>query len=334
MTSRNPTISLRLAGDPTARLTSLDREEMWATPEQERLALPVSALGFWVALRSLPESGEMREDQLCSRLGLTRHTLHKLAQTLEDHGRLDRESMRDDRGQFALSVWTLHVAPLPLALRSRRVRERAVGVIHAPDYPCPAKPYMEKKSSVVVDINKFTTTTTTVDAAAGAVVAADLVMPWPGLFDVAQEDTFRRMLTESRRPDVEQQQLLDELAYGAREGGIRKPAGYLAGLIKRAHTGQYIPNGALIVARERREAATAEMAKAAAEREAAERLARRTDPAAQERVRAAGAAALASIGELFAPRSGQAAEVEEVEEVEQVEQVEQVDLGRPEFPPT
>lgn len=325
MTSRNPTISLRLAGDPAARLTILDRDEMWATPEQERLALPVSALGFWVALRSLPQSVEMREDALCCRLSMTRHTLHKLAQTLEDNGRLARESERDDRGQFTMSVWTLHVEPIPLEHRSRRVRKRAMGAIHAPNFPCTAKSYMEKKISVVVDINKFTTTTTTVDAAAGAAVAADLVMPRPGLFDVAQEDTFRRMLTESRRPDVEQQQLLDELAYSAREGGIRKPAGYLAGLIKRAHTGQYIPNGALIMARERREAATAEMAEAAAERDAAERLARRTDPAAQERARAAGATALASIGKLFAPRSGQAAEVEEVEEV---------DLGRLEFPPT
>ena len=146
MTSRNPTISLRHAGDPAARLTILDRDEMWATPEQERLALPVSALGFWVALRSLPQSIEMREDQLCSRLGLTRHTLHKLAPTLEDHGQLDRESMRDDRGQFALSVWTLHVEPLPLAHRSRRVRKRSVEVIHAPHYPGTAKPvYGEKK---------------------------------------------------------------------------------------------------------------------------------------------------------------------------------------------
>lgn len=300
MTSRNPTISLRLAGDPAARLTILDRDEMWATPEQERLALPVSALGFWVALRSLPQSVEMREDQLCTRLGLTRHTLHKLAQTLEDHGRLDRGSMRDDRGHFALSVWTLHVEPLPLALRSRRVRERATEVIHAPDYPCPAKPYMEKESSVV-DINKFTTTaTTTVDAAAGAAVAADLVMPRPGLFDDAQQGTFRRMLTESRRPDVEQQQLLDELAYAAREGIVRKPAGYLAGLIKRAHAGQFIPDGALIVKRERIEEAAAKAAKEAAAMEAAEQRARRADPAARERTRAAAAEACASIGRLLA----------------------------------
>lgn len=153
MTSRNPTISLRLAGDPAARLTIIDRDEMWVTPEQERLALPVSTLGFWVALRSLPQSVEMREDQLCSRLGLTRHTLHKLAQTLEDHGRLDRESERDDRGQFALSVWTMYVEPLPLDFRSRRVRKRAAGAIHAPDSPRTAKSYTEKNNSVVVNKN-------------------------------------------------------------------------------------------------------------------------------------------------------------------------------------
>lgn len=319
MTSRNPAISLRLAGDPAARLTILDRDEMWATPEQERLALPVSALGFWVALRSLPQSVEMREDQLSSRLGLTRHTLHKLAQTLEDHGRLDRESERDDRGQFVLSVWTMYVEPLPLDLRSRRVRKRAAGAIHASDSPCTAKSYMEKKSSVVVNINKSTTTTTI--AAAGVAVAADLVMPRSGFFDDAQQNTFRRMLTESRRPDVEQQQLLDELAYAAREGGIRKPAGYLAGLIKRAHTGQYIPDGALIVARERNEAAAAEAVKVTTAREAAEQLARRADPVAQERVRAAAAAALASIGGLFAPRPSEA------------EGSKELDLDNPEIPP-
>lgn len=307
MTSRNPTISLRLAGDPAARLTILDRDEVWATPEQGRLALPVSALGFWVALRSLPQSVEMREDALCSRLGMTRHTLHKLAQTLEDHGRLDRESERDDRGQFTLSVWTLHVEPLPPLLRSRRVRKRAAGAIHAPDFPRTEKSYMEKKSSVVVNINK-STTTTTIATATDAAVAADLVMPPPGLFDDAQQDTFRRMLTESRRPDVEQQQLLDELAYAAREGVIRKPSAYLAGLIKRAHAGQYVPDGALIVARERNEAAAAEAVKVAAAREAAEQRARRADPAAQERIRAAATAALASIGGLLALRLSEAEE--------------------------
>jgi hypothetical protein len=178
---------------------------------------------------------------------------------------------------------------------------------------------MEKKSSVVVDINKLTTTTT-VDAAAGAAVAADLVMPRPGFFDDAQQDTFHRMLTESRRPDLEQQQLLDELAYAAREGGIRKPAGYLAGLIKRAHTGQFIPDGALIVARERNEAAAAEAVKVTTAREAAVQLARRADPAAQERVRAAASAAIASIGGLLAPRPSAA------------ERPRDLDLDSPEIP--
>jgi len=325
MTSRNPTISLRLAGDPAARLTILDRDEVWATPEQERLALPVPVLGLWVALRSLPPSVEMREDALCSRLGMTRHTLHKLAQALEDHGRLDRESERDDRGQFALSVWTMHVEPLPLDLRSRRVRKRTAVAIHAPDSPCAEKSYMEEKSSVVVGRIKSTTTTTTTTAAtaatAGATVAADLIMPQPGLFDEAQQDTFLRMMARSRRPAVEQQQLLDELVYATRTGEVRKPAGYLARLIERANVGQYIPDGALIVARERRETGAAEMAKAAAEREVAERLARHADPASQERVRAAAAAAIASIGGLLALRSCEAEEPKEP------------DLDNPEIPP-
>jgi hypothetical protein len=303
MTSRNPTISLRLSGDPAARLTILDHDETWATPEQERLALPVPALGFWVALRSLPHSVEMREENLCSRLGLTRHTLHKLAQTLEDYGRLDRESERDDRGQFTLSVWTMHVEPLPLVLRSRRVRMRAAGAIHAPDSPCTAKSYTEKSNSVVV-VNKNIPTTTTIEAA----TAADLIMPGPGLFDKAQQHTFRRMLARSGRPDVEQQQLLDELVYAARKGEVHKPAGYLFRLIERAKAGQYIPDGALIVARERREAAAAIAAKAAAEEDAADRRARRGHPAAEDRVRAAAAAAIASIGGLFAPRPSGAEE--------------------------
>jgi hypothetical protein len=320
-TSRNPTISLRLAGDPAARLTVLDRDEMWVTPEQEQLALPVSALGFWVALRSLPQSVEMREGALCSRLGMTRHTLHKLAQTLEDHGRLDREPERDDRGQFALSVWTIYVEPLPQDLRSRRVRKRAAGTIHAPDSPCTEKSYMEKKSSVVVVNKNKPTTTTTITAAASETVAADLIMPQPGLFDEAQQDTFRRMLTRSRRPAVEHQQLLDELVYAASEGGIRKPAGYLAGLIQRAQDGEYMPDGALIVARERNEATAAEAVKITAAREAAEQLARRADPAAQERVRAAAAAALASIGGLFAPRPSEAEDSKEL------------DWDNPEIPP-
>jgi len=302
MTSRNPTISLRLSGDPVARLTILDHDETWATPERERLALPVPALGLWVALRSLPHSVEMREENLCGRLGLTRHALHKLAQTLEDHGRLDRESERDDRGQFTLSVWTMHVEPLPLVLRSRRVRKRAAGAIHAPDSPCTAKSYTEKNNSVVVVNKNISTTTTTIAAA----TAADLIMPGPGLFDEAQQDTFRRMLGRSGRPDVEQQQMLDELVHAARKGEVHKPAGYLVRLIQRAEASQYMPDGALIVARERREAAAAMAAKAAAEEDAATRRTRRVDPVAEERVRAAAAAAIASIGGLLAPRPSEA----------------------------
>jgi len=316
MTSRNPTISLRLAGDPAARLIVLDRDETWATPERERLALPIASLGFWVALRSLPHSVEMREENLCSRLGLTRHSLHKLAQTLEDHGRLHRESERDDRGQFTLSVWTMHVEPLPLALRSRRVRKRAKGAIHAPDYPCMEKSYTEKSSSVVVHKNISTTTTTAIAASS----AADLIMPGLGLFDEAQQDTFRQMLGRSGRPDVEQQQVLDELVYAFRNGEVRKPVGYLFRLIQRATDGQYLPDGALIVARERRDAAAAEAAKLVAEKEMAERRARRADPAAEERARAAASAAIASIGGLFAPRPSKAEESEDI------------DLGRPEIP--
>ncbi len=315
MTSRNPTISLRLAGDPAARLIILDHDETWATPERERLALPISALGFWVALRSLPHSVEMREENLCSRLGLTRHTLHKLAQTLEDHGRLHRESERDDRGQFTLSVWTMHVEPLPPVLRSRRVRKRATRAVHAPDSPCTGKSYTEKNDSVVVD-KKISTTTTAVAAA----TAANLIMPGLDLFDEAQQDTFRQMLGRSGRPDVEQQLVLDELVYAVRRGEVRKPVGYLFRLIQRATDGQYLPDGALIVARERRDAAAAEAAKLAAEKEMAERRARRADPAAEERARAAASAAIASIGGLFAPRPRKAEESEDL------------DLGRPEIP--
>ncbi len=312
MTSRNPTISLQLAGDPAARLTILDRDEMWATPEQEQLALPVSALGFWVALRSLPQSVEMREDALCSRLGMTRYTLHKLAQTLEDHGRLDRESERDGRGQFTLSVWTMHFEPLPLDLRSRRVRKRASEAIHACDSPSTEKSYMEKKSPVVVvvvNINKCTTTTTTTNTAV-ATKAAGIIMPRRGLFDEAQQDTFRGMLAKSQLPNAGQQQLLDELVYAVRKGAVRKHTAYLAGLIDRSRAGQYNPDGALIVARERNEGNIAEVAKVTVENQAAERRARRVNPAAQARIQAAFAEACASHGRLLVPRLSEADEPE------------------------
>jgi hypothetical protein len=138
-------------------------------------------------------------------------------------------------------------------------------------------------------------------------------MPGLGLFDEAQQDTFRRMLRRSERPDVEQQQMLDELVYAARKGEVHKPAGYLVRLIQRAKDSQYIPDGALIVARERRDAAAAEAAQLAAEREVAKRRARRVDPAAEERVRVAAAAAIASIGGLLAPRPSEAKESKDLD---------------------
>ena len=75
--------------------------------------LTLQAKGLYVYLRSHREGWEMSTERIAQALGVSRDTIAKYVQELENAGYLERGQIQTGDGKFSSAVYTLHVQPLP-----------------------------------------------------------------------------------------------------------------------------------------------------------------------------------------------------------------------------
>lgn len=69
--------------------------------------------GVYLFLRSHREGWSMSTTRIAEAIGVSRDTVSKAVNELEEHGYLLREQSTGEKGRFAESVYTVLVQPLP-----------------------------------------------------------------------------------------------------------------------------------------------------------------------------------------------------------------------------
>ena len=257
-----------------AGFTLIDNRDIWTTPDRSRkLLFRPATLGVYVAMCSLPRGWKFQEPWLIEHLSIGRDALRRAIQDLEDCGRLTRAVLRDERGRYLRTVWTLHRAGSPLT-----------------GFPATARPSTEKptagrsrcrqnKTRVIKEeaLNKETTTI----VASPPLTAAHGPLVWPRALDAKEVVAVGSLI--SGLAEERQQEILDEIQ-GAYDRGTPPDtlSGWTFSLVQGAKNGGFTPNLGMSV-RKAREKAAEEAAEAAARMELARELARPKTPAELER---------------------------------------------------
>lgn len=214
----------------------LDNRDIWdGTGRDRRALLRPATLGVYVFMCSLPRDWAFREVWLVNRLGIGRDALRRIVRELEDASRLRRDLIRDDKGRYVRTDWTLLRAGGPRT--DSQSMEKSLEKSPLTDFPTTAKPPAGKP---VVLVNKEEATNTETTTTAGT---APLDWSARGLKAfTGDEQVVVVGLLNGHDPQA-QQALLDEFAGLIEDKSVRNsPMALLAKLAAAAHAGTFVLN--------------------------------------------------------------------------------------------
>ena len=276
----------------------LDNRDIWDSPGRRgRLLLRPAVLGVYVGMCSLPKGWEFHEAWLIHHMRIGRDALRRIVQELEAAGRLRREKVRDEKGRFIRTDWTLIRAGTPSTdfqavdrpMTEKPSMAKSSGSLPATGFPAPAKPTDGEPVALVnteraARTEKSSNTTTTANT-----------LNWDALPQLSGEQQVVVVVQMKELPAEHRQDVLDELAGALRANAIKGQwPGWLHGVVQKALNGGFKPNHALAVQAERRKRLEARQLAEKRQAEAQARKNQSADPAAQAR-RKAHIAAIESI---------------------------------------
>lgn len=267
--------------------TRIDNRDIWTSPDLKGVLVfrPIT-LGIFVAMWSLPRDWTFYESWLIEHLGVGRQRLQASLAELKEAGRLTQDKTRDPiSGRFIGSKWELYRAA---SGRPPQVEKPQPGE-PSPGQPLSGWPLIGISQLPSTDGKPITQPPTT---EVGALLPASL--------DPDQKAVVGRIFALSGLRAEIQQQLADELCHATIRRGVANPVAYIKTLVARALSGEFVPDGALAIAKQRRDEEVAERHR----RESAEQrrltelklAADRGDPEKQARIAALIAETSKSLG--------------------------------------
>lgn len=263
-----------IRNDPyPAGFTQVDNRDIWTRPDLSgSLVFRPVTLGVFVAMWSLPCDWVFYESWLIEHLGVGRQRLQRSLVELKEAGRLTQDKIRDEEsGRFVGTKWELYRA----AQGGSPQIEKPQSGEPSPGAPSSGQPQLPSTE-------RAPNTDPTITEASAHLRLTTILGP-------DQKAIVGGILAGSGLTAEAQQMIADELGYAmAQPRGVAKPAAYTAKLVERARKGQYNPDGALVVAGQRRNAEAAEQQRRREieqRRQSEARLAaERSDPATRARI--------------------------------------------------
>lgn len=207
----------------------LDNRDIWDGTGRDRKALLRPAtLGVYVSMCSLPRGWAFREAWLTDRLGIGRDALRRIVRELVNAGRLRKDEIRDEKGRYVRTDWTLLRAGSPRTGNpSMDIGSPSTG------FPTTAKPTAGKPAPLVNKEEAVSTETTT---------TAPARLDWsdPALSKLSERQRVVVGEALNALDEETQQDVLDELTDYAANGDFTKgPISLARKLAKRALEGEF-----------------------------------------------------------------------------------------------
>lgn len=243
--------------------TKVDNRDIWTSSDlRGSLIFNPVTLGIFLAMRSLPGDWVFHESWLIKHLRVGKQRLRRSLAELKEAGRLSQGSVRDEStGRYIGNEWKLYPGGLGCPPQDEK---RQSGKKSRPsDKQKSARrklgpPQVEKPASGGPSLGKQRLLSTEEELIIELPTTDEGSFVLPAMLDEEQKAAVVKVLLLSDSAAEVQQQLADELSHAMATREVANPVAYLRKLVERARQGEYFPDGALLVAKHRRNAEAAE----------------------------------------------------------------------------